>query len=226
MSPSPRMQAGYREGIEEGKAETLQQGFNLGFQEGARAGFALGRMSACVKTLEIYAGQVSGTSHLQEPVQRLGKRIQDVPPHLAMLAAFKHVMTRVPEVEDLRPHFGAGREGSQATGRPQQSSEEEEEEEEEEEDEEDEEEGGGSMPSVDELAEAVSRMSAANPHEPPAGLQLPDIRALLAEMHQELATLGYDMGTFSMDSASRSPSLIPPPAPAGSAILAPGAASP
>ena len=39
-----------------------------GFEEGARAGLAWGTATAMVQTLEIFAGQVSGTSRIQDQV--------------------------------------------------------------------------------------------------------------------------------------------------------------
>ena len=43
--------------------------YQTGFKEGAEAGFAWGAETAMVQTLEILAGQASGTSHMQNEVR-------------------------------------------------------------------------------------------------------------------------------------------------------------
>ena len=44
MSECKPLNGGYREGIEEGKGETVQLGFNRGFTDGAAAGLAYGQV--------------------------------------------------------------------------------------------------------------------------------------------------------------------------------------
>ncbi|KAF9408923.1 hypothetical protein BGZ94_002146 [Podila epigama] len=46
--------AGYREGIEEGKEGTLQQGFNQGWSEGVQYGYELGRLRGLISPLVEY----------------------------------------------------------------------------------------------------------------------------------------------------------------------------
>lgn len=75
---------GYREGLEEGKEQTLQQGFNAGFTAGAHAAYSWGALRGAAKTLEVFAGQVAGTSELQPKVEALAKLV-DVDPKAAMV---------------------------------------------------------------------------------------------------------------------------------------------
>ena len=53
--------AGYLEGLEEGKAETIQSGFNEGFLDGGKAGFAYGQLKGAARALRIFGGRVSGS---------------------------------------------------------------------------------------------------------------------------------------------------------------------
>lgn len=88
--------AGYREGIEEGKAKTLQHGFNIGFKEGAQAGLRWGEVSASIKTLQIFAGQVAGSSQFQQAVGGLAQELSKITPRQAMLAACSETLSSVP----------------------------------------------------------------------------------------------------------------------------------
>jgi len=45
----------------EGKAETIQSGFNEGFLDGGKAGFAYGQLKGAARALRIFGGRVSGS---------------------------------------------------------------------------------------------------------------------------------------------------------------------
>ncbi|GAX80714.1 hypothetical protein CEUSTIGMA_g8149.t1 [Chlamydomonas eustigma] len=89
--------AGYREAIEEGKRATLQSGFNIGFREGVQAGLDWGQLDGMIQTLDIFCGQVAGTSGLRQEVNEMAKQFKDIPRRQAMLAAFKNILSAPPE---------------------------------------------------------------------------------------------------------------------------------
>ncbi|GLC41932.1 hypothetical protein PLESTB_001049600 [Pleodorina starrii] len=88
--------AGYRDGLDEGKEMRLQEGFNTGFMEGAAAGFEWGLLRGAVKTLAALDGQAAGTRGLHGQIQAL-QAAADVPPREAMLAIFRHVLSSPPQ---------------------------------------------------------------------------------------------------------------------------------
>lgn len=52
--------SGYREGLDQGKEETLQQGFDSGFAQGCAAGYEWGLLQGATSTLRVFAGQIQG----------------------------------------------------------------------------------------------------------------------------------------------------------------------
>ncbi|KXZ54303.1 hypothetical protein GPECTOR_5g389 [Gonium pectorale] len=83
--------AGYRDALEEGKEATLQQGFDIGFCEGAAAGFEWGLLRGAVTTLAAMDGQAAGTRQLHQEIVAL-HAAADVAPRAAMLATFRHLL--------------------------------------------------------------------------------------------------------------------------------------
>jgi hypothetical protein len=54
--------SGFREGVNEGRTQQVQDGFNAGFAAGCPQGERLGRLQGTLETLRILSGQVAGTS--------------------------------------------------------------------------------------------------------------------------------------------------------------------
>ncbi|KAL0024404.1 hypothetical protein WJX79_010910 [Trebouxia sp. C0005] len=52
--------SGYREGLDAGKEQTLQQGFDTGFLQGCTAGHEWGMLQGATRTLQVFAGQLHG----------------------------------------------------------------------------------------------------------------------------------------------------------------------
>ena len=57
-----------KRGIEEGKKATVQEGFNVGFREGASAGMAYGQVRGAAVSVGIFAGQTPGSGGWTEAV--------------------------------------------------------------------------------------------------------------------------------------------------------------
>ncbi|CAK0787096.1 hypothetical protein CVIRNUC_010312 [Coccomyxa viridis] len=60
---------GYKEGLEEGKAKTLQQGFDEGFKRGAEQGYREGMERGHVATQEALAGLQSQAAQKEKQRQ-------------------------------------------------------------------------------------------------------------------------------------------------------------
>eukprot|EP00955_Chlamydomonas_euryale_P023743 250502-Chlamydomonas_euryale.AAC.15 len=177
-----------------------------GFREGAAAGAALGRTSAAVKTLEIFAGQVSGTAQMQPRVAALLAQIQSIPPRNAMLSIFQQLLLRDPDAAELHNFTRVGAVASEAYLQPSMTG------------------GGGrhrtqhardqhdekgleeketkdlgeqqDMPSALELAQAVALQSVTRREEAAKELdtiELHDMDALIRSVYQELKQLGCDI---------------------------------
>ena len=54
--------SGYLEGLEAGKRETVQRGFNEGFADGSLQGFEWGAARGALSAMHALAGQLPGTS--------------------------------------------------------------------------------------------------------------------------------------------------------------------
>ena len=59
-----------RDGIDEGKETTVQEGFDIGYRSGLAQGLKLGLLSGTLTTLTTFCGQVSGTSEHLPKVSR------------------------------------------------------------------------------------------------------------------------------------------------------------
>ncbi|KAL3156048.1 hypothetical protein ABBQ32_013036 [Trebouxia sp. C0010 RCD-2024] len=59
--------SGYREGLDQGKEETLQQGFDSGFAQGCAAGYEWGLLQGATSTLRVFAGQIHGLDTQKVP---------------------------------------------------------------------------------------------------------------------------------------------------------------
>jgi|TARA_B100001142_G_scaffold304415_1_gene332509 hypothetical protein len=78
---------GFRDGIEEGKSATVQEGFDRGFREGAVAGLAYGRARGAVRSIAVFAGQVPGSSGWRDDARESDAFVREVPPAKAVAAA-------------------------------------------------------------------------------------------------------------------------------------------
>lgn len=71
---------GYREGIEEGKKESVQAGFNVGFREGATSGLAFGQCRGAAISVDIFAGQVPGSSEWKAKIAQTAAMVDHMTP--------------------------------------------------------------------------------------------------------------------------------------------------
>ena len=78
---------GFRDGIEEGKSATVQEGFDRGFREGAVAGLAYGRARGGVRSLALFAGLVPGSSGWRDDAIESDEFVRQGPPAKAVAAA-------------------------------------------------------------------------------------------------------------------------------------------
>eukprot|EP00238_Polyblepharides_amylifera_P001395 CAMPEP_0196572462 /NCGR_PEP_ID=MMETSP1081-20130531/2515_1 /TAXON_ID=36882 /ORGANISM="Pyramimonas amylifera, Strain CCMP720" /LENGTH=204 /DNA_ID=CAMNT_0041889797 /DNA_START=594 /DNA_END=1208 /DNA_ORIENTATION=+ len=73
--------SGYRDGIDEGKLESVQEGFDIGFPQGATAGYEWGSLRGVISTLQAFSGQLPDIDKMAEEIaiheKRLSKSTQD-----------------------------------------------------------------------------------------------------------------------------------------------------
>ena len=106
---------GYREGVEEGKKATVQAGFNVGFREGATAGLAYGQARGAARSVQIFAGQVPGSSGWTSAVAETARLIEEMPPRDAARAAGED-SERVQRNTGDATHGGDGKDADGADG--------------------------------------------------------------------------------------------------------------
>lgn len=82
--------SGYKDGLEKGRNETIQSGFNIGFKHGAAQGFAWGQARGAISTLQAFAGQLPGTSSKLDAIFTSGSRLGKVPPEAAADGFLQH----------------------------------------------------------------------------------------------------------------------------------------
>lgn len=73
--------------MEEGKKATVQAGFNVGFREGATAGLAYGQARGAARSVQIFAGQVPGSSEWTSAVAETARLVEEMTPRDAARAA-------------------------------------------------------------------------------------------------------------------------------------------
>lgn len=81
--------SGYREGLDQGKEETLQQGFDSGFAQGCAAGYEWGLLQGATSTLRVFAGQIHGLD--TQKAASVAKSL-DLPKKQVMLTQCEAVM--------------------------------------------------------------------------------------------------------------------------------------
>lgn len=79
--------AGYLDGLEDGKEETLQSGFNAGFVDGGTAGFAYGQARGATRTLRAFAERAGGSEEWIEAMQANEERLKTMTSVRALKAA-------------------------------------------------------------------------------------------------------------------------------------------
>lgn len=85
--------AGFREGLEEGKEVTLQQGFNAGFAEGAQAGYEFGLVKS---TLQVLAAHLAEGDNRRAKVQELLQQVSGLSNRTVMIDTCKALLAQQP----------------------------------------------------------------------------------------------------------------------------------
>uniref|UniRef100_A0A8C0CGU3 Essential protein Yae1 N-terminal domain-containing protein n=1 Tax=Balaenoptera musculus TaxID=9771 RepID=A0A8C0CGU3_BALMU len=93
-----RVKEGYRDGIDAGKAVTLQQGFNQGYKEGAEVIINYGQLSGMLSALLSCSALISKTNNLLDAV---GQCEDYVLIHLKSITPQPHVVDLLDSIQDM-----------------------------------------------------------------------------------------------------------------------------
>ena len=76
------LQAGFREGLEDGKHEFIQQGFDLGFQEAATMGFSAGKLRGIAEAAAAIAAltKADGSDGMQRETAAMKSELAGIKP--------------------------------------------------------------------------------------------------------------------------------------------------
>lgn len=78
---------GYIDGLEQGKSETIQSGFNEGFVHGGRIGFEFGQLKGAAQSLRILSNHAAGSSVWATAVEKSDKYLSSTSTVKAVKAA-------------------------------------------------------------------------------------------------------------------------------------------
>ncbi|XP_059026539.1 protein YAE1 homolog [Mustela lutreola] len=100
-----RVKEGYRDGINAGKAVTLQQGFNQGYKEGAKIiinyGQLRGTLSALLSWCHLYDNGSVLISKINNLLDAVGQCEEYVLKHLKSITSPPHVVDLLDSIEDM-----------------------------------------------------------------------------------------------------------------------------
>ncbi|XP_008053126.1 yae1 domain-containing protein 1 [Carlito syrichta] len=100
-----RVKEGYRDGIDAGKAVTLQQGFNQGYKEGAEVilnyGQLRGTLSALLSWCHLHDNSSTLTSKINNLLDAVGQCEEYVLTHLKSITPQPHVVDLLDSIEDM-----------------------------------------------------------------------------------------------------------------------------
>lgn len=100
-----RVQEGYRDGIDAGKAVTLQQGFNQGYKEGADVilnyGLLRGTLSALLSWCHLHGNSSTLIGKINNLLDAVGQCEECVIKHLKSVTSPPHITDLLDSIEDL-----------------------------------------------------------------------------------------------------------------------------
>ncbi|XP_066128213.1 protein YAE1 homolog [Saccopteryx bilineata] len=103
-----RVKEGYRDGVEAGKADTLQQGFNQGYKEGAEViinyGQLRGTLSALLSWCHLHDNSSSLISKINNLLDAVGQCEEYVLKHLKAITPQPHLVDLLDSIQDMELH--------------------------------------------------------------------------------------------------------------------------
>ncbi|KAM4855946.1 protein YAE1 homolog [Urocitellus parryii] len=100
-----RIKEGYRDGLDAGKAVTLQQGFNQGYKEGAEViinyGQLRGTLSALLSWCHLHDNSSTLISEINSLLDAVGQCEEYVLKHLKSITSQPHVVDLLDSIEDM-----------------------------------------------------------------------------------------------------------------------------
>ncbi|KAM9697836.1 protein YAE1 homolog [Dama dama] len=100
-----RVKEGYRDGIDAGKADTLQQGFNQGYKEGAEViinyGQLRGTLSALLSWCHLHDNSSALISKINNLLDAVGQCEEYVLRHLKSITSQPHVVDLLDSIQDM-----------------------------------------------------------------------------------------------------------------------------
>jgi len=108
--------AGYLDGLEIGKAETVQSGFNAGFLEGGRAGFDYGQARGAALSLRVFADRAGGSPTWSSAVETSEERFKGMTTVRALKAAHAESVIEHEGSQNFTTAVSALRRDIEATG--------------------------------------------------------------------------------------------------------------
>ncbi|KAG8515100.1 Protein YAE1, partial [Galemys pyrenaicus] len=100
-----RVKEGYRDGIDAGKAGTLQQGFNQGYKEGAKViinyGQLRGTLSALLSWCHLHDNSSALISKINNLLDAVGQCEEYVLKHLKSITLQPHVIDLLDSIQDM-----------------------------------------------------------------------------------------------------------------------------
>ncbi|XP_004676715.1 PREDICTED: yae1 domain-containing protein 1 [Condylura cristata] len=100
-----RVKEGYRDGVDAGKAVTLQQGFNQGFKEGAKViinyGQLRGTLSALLSWCHLHDNSSALISKINSLLDAVGQCEEYVLKHLKSITPQPHVIELLDSIQDM-----------------------------------------------------------------------------------------------------------------------------